>query len=127
MSEIQHTSDDNQEGDLCDACITAGQTRSSFPLRKDREDQVLALVHSDIIGPITPPSVDGHKYMCTFIDDHSGYACVQPMGRKDGVGKHFITFMRQAERMTGAKLKILRTDVALNTNQKKTKMESDRR
>ena len=30
----------------------------------------LQLVHSDLAGPITPESKDGHKYVMVFVDDY---------------------------------------------------------
>ena len=33
---------------------------------------LLQLVHSDLAGPITPGSKEGHKYAMIFVDDYSG-------------------------------------------------------
>ena len=30
----------------------------------------LQLIHSDLAGPITPESKDGHKYVMVFVDDY---------------------------------------------------------
>ena len=37
-----------------------------------RASSPLQLVHSDLAGPITPESKDGHKYAMVFVDDYSG-------------------------------------------------------
>ena len=34
--------------------------------------KILALVHSDLAGPIHPLAKDGYKYVLNFIDDYSG-------------------------------------------------------
>ena len=34
--------------------------------------KILALVHSDLAGPIQPLAKDGYKYVIDFIDDYSG-------------------------------------------------------
>ena len=34
--------------------------------------KILALVHSDLAGPIQPLEKDGYKYVIKFIDDYSG-------------------------------------------------------
>ena len=34
--------------------------------------KILALVHSDLAGPIQPLVKDGYKYIINFIDDYSG-------------------------------------------------------
>ncbi|KAG6528974.1 hypothetical protein ZIOFF_011166 [Zingiber officinale] len=42
----------------------------------------LELVHSDVFGPVKQPSIDGMRYMVTFIDDFSsqrkGWKCCDP-------------------------------------------------
>ena len=37
-----------------------------------RANAPLQLVHSDLAGPITPGSKEGHKYAMEFVDDYSG-------------------------------------------------------
>ena len=34
--------------------------------------KILALVHSDLVGPIQPLAKNGYKYVINFIDDYSG-------------------------------------------------------
>ena len=34
---------------------------------------ILALVHSNLAGPIQPLAKDGYKYVINFIDDYSGF------------------------------------------------------
>ena len=45
------------------------QYRNREPDR--RATSPLQLVHSDLAGPITPESKDGHKYAMVFVDDYS--------------------------------------------------------
>ena len=37
-----------------------------------RATKILALVHSDLTGPIQPLAKDSYKYVIDFIDDFSG-------------------------------------------------------
>ena len=34
--------------------------------------KILALVHSDLVGPIQPLAKNGYKFVINFIDDYSG-------------------------------------------------------
>ena len=44
--------------------------------------KILALVHSDLAGPIQPLGKDGYKYVRNFIDDSSGLTMLYFLKRK---------------------------------------------
>lgn len=56
----------------CGTCVQGkmSQYRNREPDR--RATAPLQLVHSDLAGPITPVSREGHKYAMVFVDDFSG-------------------------------------------------------
>ena len=45
-------------------------------------NKILALVHSDLAGPIQPLTKDGYKYVLNFIDDYSGLTMLYFLKRK---------------------------------------------
>ncbi|KAL0444308.1 UNVERIFIED_CONTAM: Copia protein [Sesamum latifolium] len=55
----------------CDTCHKAKQSRISFPLSTTRAQQVFDLVHMDLWGPYTAPTISGDTYILTLLDDHS--------------------------------------------------------
>lgn len=57
-----------------------------------RSPSVLDLVHSDIIGPIHPPTVNGNKYILTFIDDHTRLNSVFLLKHKSEAFEKFKIF-----------------------------------
>ena len=61
--------DTNYELGVCEPCQEGKQTRQSSHEPAKRAKEPGELVHSDLCGPITPPSVGGHKYAGTFTDD----------------------------------------------------------
>lgn len=67
----------------CDSCALGKlkQTSSTRPFY--RSPGLLNLVHSDLIGPISPPTKTGLKYILTFIDDHTRYSRVYLLKSKD--------------------------------------------
>lgn len=55
----------------CDACAM-GKMKSVPAVNPfHRAPNVLDVIHTDLLGPITPSSVSGKKYILTFIDNHT--------------------------------------------------------
>src|SRR5271169_4814834 len=78
-----------------------------------RAQEALERIHSDLIGPLSPDAIgfyQGAKYVLTFIDDHSRFAFVHFLTRKDEVFATFEVFKAQLEKKLGQKVKILHTD-----------------
>ena len=96
----------------CEACKGGKQSRKPFPapLTPSKSLGALDLIHSDLIGPITPSSMGGCKYILTFLDDFSNYAWVYPMASKDGTFSAFLNWKASAERQLGRKVKTFRSD-----------------
>ena len=63
-----------------------------------REQCVLELVHSDVVGPFPVPSFGKSHYALTFIDDYSFYTWVFFMAHKSEVFEQFLTFKAQVEK-----------------------------
>jgi len=79
----------------CEVCIKAKQVRSAIgkgPV--PRETEPLALVHTDICGPMPIATTGGKRYFATFIDDATRYAAVYLLKNKSDVVtafNHYIT------------------------------------
>ena len=63
---------------LCEACINGKQTRLPFNKVKDKSyiKRPLFIVHSDVCGPITPPTIDNRNYFVLFVDEYTHYCVV---------------------------------------------------
>ena len=59
------------EFDLCEHCMYGKQNHVSFSSKATREKGILELVHSDVFGPMTVPSLGGSRYYVSFIDGFS--------------------------------------------------------
>jgi hypothetical protein len=57
----------------CDICFYAKQKRMSFPLSNSISANNFDLVHMDIWGPLSIPSISGFKYFLTIVDDKSRF------------------------------------------------------
>lgn len=69
----------------CDVCTEGKlvQTRNREP--DIRAKVALELVHTDVAGPVDPPSKDGHKYAISFTDDYSSAVFVYFLKNKSDV------------------------------------------
>ena len=105
LSKITHP---NQ---VCESCLVSKQTRLLFPAQANfRAEHPLQLVHADLCGPITPPSLAGNKYFLLLVDDYSHWMWVYMLREKGGAFEAFKKFKRLVENKSEHKLKTLRTD-----------------
>lgn len=80
---------------ICEPCI-AGKQR-------------LALIHSDLKGPL-PPTRNGYRYWITFIDDAGRFKVVLYLKKKSEAFGSFKQFKTYAANKLGVKIKALRDD-----------------
>jgi hypothetical protein len=81
-----------------------------FPSGATRENGILELVHSDVFGPITIPSLGGSMYYISFIDDFSRKTWIHFLRKKSKVFEIFKEFKSFVENQTDKKIKVLRTN-----------------
>lgn len=65
---------DNTNEDVCSGCAKGRLTvKPSLKMivKGPNTNEVLQLVHSDVMGPMTPSSSGGSKYVVTSLDDYS--------------------------------------------------------
>lgn len=86
--------------------------RSPIPKESssERARGMLDSVHSDVCGPMEIPSLGGSRYFVTSIDEHSNWVTVYLKKRKSEVIHRFLEYEMYAERQTGRKIRILRSD-----------------
>ena len=97
--------------DSCDHCLYGKQNRSTHKKSgRPRMSEPLALVHSDVCGPMPCMSMGGAKYFVTFIDDFSRKVWAYPIKLKSDVSAVFQRWLALVENQTGYRLKCLRTD-----------------
>lgn len=95
----------------CVACLKGKQTKQPFKKTEaKRASDILGLVHTDVCGPMSVESLSGKRYFLIFIDDCTRKTFVYFLKSKNEVYEKFKLFKNFAERETGNKLKILRSD-----------------
>ena len=100
-----------KEDKVCEACITAKQTRESFSMRSGQQSsRILELVHSDVCGPMQYNGVNGERYFVSFIDDCSKFTVVYLMRTKAEVYQKFREYEAMVCAKFGVRVSKLRCD-----------------
>ena len=75
----------SEKSKICSICIEGKQTKLPHDQHRTRAKGPLQLVHSDVMGPISPLSHDGKRYVVTFICDFTHFTAVYLIEYKSDV------------------------------------------
>ena len=95
---------------ICKGCALGKNTKKSFSRSKNRSKGILDLIHSDICGPMSSPTLSGCLYYVLFIDDHSRKSWIYFLRAKSGTFDRFKEFKTLIENQTSRHIRILRSD-----------------
>ena len=96
----------------CEGCVLGKMKRSPFPPGRTRATKVGEIIHVDT-GLVPVPTVNGETCYANFKDDYSGWSVVKLMKKKSEIGEHLLAFIDFVETSTGKKVKIVRSDGAI--------------
>jgi hypothetical protein len=96
--------------DFCEHCLYGKQNRVRFPSGATRAEGILQLVHSDVFGPVSVPSLGKSMYYVSFIDEFSRKTWIYFLRKKSEVFDRFKEFKALVENQTEKQIKVLRTD-----------------
>lgn len=97
----------------CKSCILGKGKRIaslSTALPETRSTHLLDLVHVDLWGPATTPSMGGKRYFLTCYDDYSHHINLYFLASKSDALGALKEYATMAETQTGRKIKQLRSD-----------------
>lgn len=94
----------------CEECMAGKSTQSPCTSSFHRSPNALDLVHSNLLGPIHPPTRNGKRYVLSFIDDHTRYNHIYLLASKDETIRCFSQYKSLVERQTGRKIGKLKSD-----------------
>jgi transposase InsO family protein len=94
----------------CDSCMKGKVACIPFSRHFDATHHPLEVVHSDLVGPITPSTNSGARYFITLVDQHTGFISVTLLQRKSDATKAILEFKTFYEKQTGFAMKKLITD-----------------
>ena len=94
----------------CDICPLAKQKRLPFTDSTSHSIHPFDIVHMDIWGPISSPSVHGHRYFLTVVDDFSRYTWIYLMKHKSEVCHLVKSFVSMVLTQFSTRVKVIRSD-----------------
>ena len=96
--------------DFCEHCVYGKWNRVRFPCGAMRAEGILQLVHIDVFGPVSVPSLGKSMYYVSFIDDFSMNTWIYFLKKKYEVFHRFKEFKALVENQTEKRIKVLRMD-----------------
>ena len=95
---------------VCETCAGGRQHRETMTGTREKAQNLLECIHSDVCGPMQTMAISGERYFATFVDEASGRIAVTLLTNKHQVLENFAIYRRRAEKDTGKNIKKLRTD-----------------
>jgi hypothetical protein len=71
--------------------------KAPFSKKGERTNDLLALIHTDVCGPMSTCTINGDYYFITFTDDYSRYDYVYLMRYKSESLEKFKEFKTEVE------------------------------
>jgi hypothetical protein len=85
-------------------------TKMPFSEKGERTSDLLALIYTDVCGPMSTCIRNGDRYFITFTDDYSRYGYVYLMRHKSESFEKFKEFRTKVENQLNKSIKVLRLD-----------------
>ncbi|GJV08290.1 retrovirus-related pol polyprotein from transposon TNT 1-94 [Tanacetum coccineum] len=101
----------------CSSCAKGKHHRASFKTKQTSSiKKCLHLLHMDLLGPVTPRSINHEMYTLVLIDEYSRYTSVYFLKKKIQAPETIMSFIKRVENQNDIKVKQLRTDNVDNIN-----------
>ncbi|KAK2387257.1 putative mitochondrial protein [Trifolium repens] len=95
---------------VCDVCHFSKQKKLPFMLSSSIASSKFELLHCDIWGPLATPSIHGHKYFLTIVDDFTRFVWLILLKTKAEVSDKLQQFIIMIETQFNTTPKFIRTD-----------------
>jgi hypothetical protein len=95
---------------FCEICAKAKQTRLPFKTERERASRPLQIIHTDVMGPISPKTWDGYSYVLTLLDDYTHFTKIYLMKYKSETFNNIKHFANEVENMHNLKISKIRCD-----------------
>ena len=100
----------NDKNFVCNTCHYAKHKKLPFFSSISHASHIFDLLHMDIWGPCSKPSMHDHKYFLTIVDDHSRFTWVHLMHTKAETRHIIVSFIASIETQYNRKIKMIRSD-----------------
>lgn len=99
-----------EENFTCEACLMGKQHRESFKSSREKVEKCGEVIHADVCGPMQAASIGGSRYFLLMKDGYSHFRFIYCLKEKSQVFEKMQNFIALAEKQTGHKVKVIRTD-----------------
>lgn len=97
--------------ETCGPCqLGKGHRTTHGDSERTRAPEILFRVHTDLVGPIMPPSLSGYRYFMLIKDEYSSYTFVRFLTSKAHVLNTIKKFIAEVSTLTQKRVKIIRSD-----------------
>jgi hypothetical protein len=107
---VEGMSNCSMDFDFCEHCLYGNHNRVRFPSSAMRAEGILQLVHSDVFGPVSVPSLGKSMYYVSFIDDFSRKTWIYFLKKKSEFFDRFKEFKALVENQSEKQIKVLTID-----------------
>ncbi|KAG7585478.1 Integrase catalytic core [Arabidopsis thaliana x Arabidopsis arenosa] len=112
ITDVLGLKQNNNKGFHCSICPLAKQKHLPYISQNNICENVFDLLHIDIWGPFSVPTVEGYRYFLTIVDDHSRVTWLYLLRTKSEVLQVFPDFLKMVETQYKAVVKGVRSDNA---------------
>jgi hypothetical protein len=95
---------------ICKSYALGNNTKKAYPHSHRKTNGILDLIHSDLCGPTTAPSMNVCLYYIIFIDDCFHKTLIFFLKTKDKSFSKFQDFKNLVENQTGRHIRVFRID-----------------
>ncbi|KAJ9564937.1 hypothetical protein OSB04_000903 [Centaurea solstitialis] len=96
---------------VCGACEKGKISRSSFKSKQNFSiNTPLQLLHVDLCGPVSTPSLGGKRYILVLVDEFSRFTWTFFLRHKGDAAEEIILFIKRIEVRTGLPVRSIRSD-----------------
>jgi hypothetical protein len=99
-----------EHNSVCKGCSLGKNIKKPYPLSNIKSNGILDLIHSDLCGPMSAPSMNVCIYYIIFIYDCSRKTWIYFLKTKDESFSRFQDFKNLVENQTGRHIRVFRTD-----------------
>ncbi|KAL1582041.1 hypothetical protein WHR41_09299 [Cladosporium halotolerans] len=110
LSEGLELTDTRVQTSSCEACSLSKSQKTYVSSTGCKAKEVFELIHSDIVGPITPMGYDGSRYYVSFVDDHTRLSRVYVLKEKSQLASKLRDFYEWCLAQRGVRIKRIRSD-----------------
>jgi len=95
---------------ICDVCQFAKHKKLPYSTSSSHAKSKFELLHCDIWGPLSIPTIHGHRYFITIVDDFSRFVWFILIKAKSEVSSHIQNFINLIENQFHVTPKTVRSD-----------------